>query len=346
MTTPRSPKEAEPDAAADVADSEMPEDSPTTPPSAEAEPDAASDAAEVDPSEAPAVDAGDEQAPAVEAGDEQAPAVEAGDEQVPPEEPPTTRPPAGPAPAWAWVVLGLMALLLAMGVTTLAVASNADPSTPEAVEDAKTLVAEMEKLNSSLATTNELMSNAIANAEQLSAKAQAKLADLSSQLADVDGGVGQVRSLLGDQLSKPTRSELGSDQERLQSLKGTLAERSGRLTEQELGRVSRDVAAIGNEVGVATRRGSSRASTIEGRIDELERTQRETDGSTAEIAGIRAETDGFRAQIAELRAAADELRQSLQARRRRARSLAGQLRELRRAQALLQRRLDSLGPRR
>ena len=262
MTTPRSPKEAEPDAAAD--------------------------AAEADPSEAPT--------------------VEAGDEQVPPEEPPTTRPPAGPAPAWAWVVLGLMALLLAMGVTTLAVARNADPSTPEAVEDAKTLVAEMEKLNSSLATTNELMSNAIANAEQLSAKAQAKLADLSSQLADVDGGVGQVRSLLGDQLSKPTRSELGSGQERLQSLKGTLAERSGRLTEQELGRVSRDVAAIGNEVGVATRRGSSRASTIEGRIDELERTQRETDGSTAEIAGIRAETDGFRAQIAELRAAADELR--------------------------------------
>ena len=143
MTTPRSPKEAEPDAAADLA--------------------------QVDPPEALA--------------------DEAGDEQAPPEEPPTTRPPAGPAPAWAWVVLALMALLLAIGVTTLAVARNADPSTPEAVEDAKTLVDELEKLNRSLATTNELMSNAITNAEQLSAKAQAKLASLSS---DVDSGVGQV----------------------------------------------------------------------------------------------------------------------------------------------------------
>ncbi len=144
------------------------------------------------------------------------------------------------------VVIALMALLLAIGVTRLAVVHKADPGTPEAVEDAKTLVAELEKLNRSLAMTNELMSNAIANAEQLSAKAQAKLASLSSQLADVGSGVGQVRSLLGDQLSEPTRSELGSGQERLQSLKGTLAQRSGRLAKQELGRASRDVAAIGN----------------------------------------------------------------------------------------------------
>ena len=237
-----------------------------------------------------------------------------------------------PAPAWAWVVLGLMALLLAIGVTTLAVARNADPSTPEAVEDAKTLVAELEKLNRSLATTNELMSNAIANAEQLSAKAQAKLANLSSQLADVDGGVGQVRSLLGDQLDKPTRSELGSGQDRLQSLKGTLAERSGRLTEQELGRVSRDVAAVGNEVGVATRTGSSRASTMEGRIDALESRQ--------------AETDGFRARSRSSGPRPTSSGESLQARRERARTLAAQVLELRRAQALLQRRLDSLGPRR
>jgi chromosome segregation ATPase len=254
------------------------------------------------------------------------------DPSEPLEEPPTSRPPAGPAPAWAWVAIALIGLMLAISATTLAVARNADPSTPEAVEDAKTLVAELEKLNRSLATTNDLMSNAIANAEQLSAKAQAKLASLSSQLADVGGGVGQVRSLLGDQLSKPTRSELGSGQERLQSLKEALAQRSGRLADQELGGVSRDVAAVGNEIGVATREGSSRASTIESRIDALE--------------GRQAETDEFRAQIAELRAAADELRESLQTRQEIARTLAAQVQELRRTQAVLQRRLDSLGPRR
>ena len=50
------------------------------------------------------------------------------------------------APAWAWVAITLMALLLASGLTTLAVARNADPSTPEAVEDVQTLVVELEAL--------------------------------------------------------------------------------------------------------------------------------------------------------------------------------------------------------
>ncbi len=71
---------------------------------------------------------------------------------------------------------------------------------------------------------------------------------------------------------------------------------------------------------------------MEGRIDAIESRQ--------------AETDGSRAQIADLRAAADELRESLQARRERAQTPAAQVRRLRHAQALLQRRLDSLSPRR
>ena len=73
------------------------------------------------------------------------------------------------APAWAWVVITLMALLLASGLITLAIARNANPSTPAAVEDVQTLVVELEALNGYLATTNELMSNAIASAQQLNA---------------------------------------------------------------------------------------------------------------------------------------------------------------------------------
>ena len=103
-----------------------------------------------------------------------------------PEEPPTTRQRAARAPAWAWVAITLMALLVMSGLITLAVARNANPSTPEAVEDAQTLITELEALNGYLATTNQLMSNAIASAEQLSAAAQAKLAGLSEKLADAE----------------------------------------------------------------------------------------------------------------------------------------------------------------
>ena len=129
-----------------------------------------------------------------------------------------------PAPAWAWVAITIMALLLASGLTTLAVVRNADPSTPEAVEDVQTLVVELEALNGYLATTNQLMSDAITNAEYMSANVQAELAGLSAQLGDVEAGVGHARSLLGSQLSGTTRSELGKGQEELQSLQRTLAQ--------------------------------------------------------------------------------------------------------------------------
>ena len=146
--------------------------------------------------------------------------------QATPEEAPTDRRRA-PAPAWAWVAITIMALLLASGLTTLAVVRNADPSTPEAVEDVQTLVVELEALNGYLATTNQLMSDAITNAEYMSANVQAKLAGMSAELGDVEAGVGQARSLLGSQLSGTTRSELGKGQEELQSLQRTLAQRPG-----------------------------------------------------------------------------------------------------------------------
>ena len=98
----------------------------------------------------------------------------------------TARPRAARAPGWAWVAMTLMVLVLGIASTTLFVARNAEPSTPEAVEDVQTLVVELEVLNGYLATTNELMSNAIASAQQMSADAQAQLAELSAQFADAD----------------------------------------------------------------------------------------------------------------------------------------------------------------
>ena len=257
------------------------------------------------------------------------PAVESAVVPATPEEAPTDRRHA-PAPAWAWVAITIMALLLASGLTTLAVARNADPSTPEAVEDVQTLVVELETLNGYLATTNQLMSDAITNAEYMSANVQAKLAGLSAQLGDAEAGVGQARSLLGSQLSDATRSELGKGQEQLQSLQQTLAHRSGRLGEQQLAAISRDVAGIDDELGLTTSRGSSRVSAVETRIEALESAQ--------------AGTDELTSRTTELGAEAEQLRATLRAQRERARGLAAQLQALRRAQALLRERVDTIAP--
>ena len=219
------------DAVPETDESETPADSPSTQPATEEEPDTESVAAEVDASEPPAV------------------------EQATAEETPTVRPRAARAPAWAWVAITLMTLLLAIGLTTLAVARNADPSTPEAVADAQTLVAEIEALNGYLATTNQLLAGAIQSAEQLNAAAQTKLAGLSAKLADAEPRVGQARALLGSQLSGTTRSQLDDAQQQLQSLRGTLTERSERLSQQELETVKRDVAGLDDRVGVETGQG-------------------------------------------------------------------------------------------
>ncbi len=332
-SAPEPPAEPEPDAASDAGESETLAESPTTQPPAEAEPDAAATAAEAGPSEATAVE----------------PAVE----QATPEEVPTTRRRSARAPAWAWVAITLTALMLAGSLATLAFARNANPSTPEAVKDAQTLVTELEALNGYLATTNQLLSDAITKSQQLSANAQAKLAGLSSQLGDTDARVGQARSLLGSQLSKTTRSELGKGQEQLQSLRQTLAQRTAGLEQVELGAISRDVAAIGDEVGAATGRGSSRADSIDARIAALESKQVDNDRIRAVVAQLRVTLQAQReraqtlaAQLVELRrAAADQLKATLQVQRERAQTLAAQLRELRRTVALLRRLVDRLSSR-
>ncbi len=264
----------------------------------------------------------------------EAPSVEDAVEGTSPGVAPATPRPARRPPAWALVAIVLMALLLSIGLASLAVARNADPATPEAVEDVQTLVAELEMLNASLATTNDLMANAISNAAQLSAKAQAKLAGMSVRLADVDVGVGQVRSQLGGELSGPTRSELGDIQAQLQSLQATLAQRSGRLEDQEIERLIRNVAAIDKEAGIASNSGSRRAAVIEDDMAALERRLAENDGADDQFAelwaSLQAERDRARALRTELR----ELR----------RTHAGQLVQLKRALALLQQRVDALGP--
>ena len=365
MTTPEHRTEAEPDAVSEEGEGETLAESPTTQPSSEAAPDPASEAdesetlAESPTSEPDAEAEPDAAAVAAEAGPSELAAVESADMQATPEEAPTTRRRA-PAPAWAWVAILLMALLLVSGLVTLAVARNANPSTPEAVEDVQTLVVELEALNGYLATTNQLMSDAITNAEYMSANVQAKLAGMSAQLGDVEAGVGHARSLLGDQLPEATRSELGTGQEQLQSLQRTLAQESGRLAEQQLAAISRDIVAIGDAVGVVTSQGASRASTIEARIEALEGNQVETDElriqaaeARAQIAELRAEAAQLRTEAAEqlrteaeqLRSEAEQLRATVQAQRERAQAFAAQLRELKRAQAALRRLVDRLSSR-
>ena len=222
-----------------------------------------------------------------------------------------------------------MALLLAIGLTTLAVARNANPSTPAAVDDAQTLVLELEALNGYLATTNKLLSDAIANAEQMSAKAQAKLAGLSSQLDNTGARVGEARSLLGGQLSKPTRSKLDQAQQQLQSLRRTLAQRQEQLQQQHANATAARVEAI-------EKLAPQRASAVTARIDALESKQAENDAFKAQL---QAEADRLRTE-------ADQLRATIQAQREHAQAVAAQVRELKRAQARLRRIVDRLSSRR
>ena len=190
-TQPRADSEAEPelDEPTEEGESEMPAESATTQPAVDAEPDTAAVAA-------PTADS---------AGAE--PAVEAAAEDAMPEESPATRQRASRAPAWAWVAITLMALLLMSGLITLAVARNANPSTPEAVEDAQTLITELEDAQR-LPGDDEsgFMSNALASAEQLSAAAQAKLAGLSEKLADAEPRVGQARGRVSATSSQGRRA--------------------------------------------------------------------------------------------------------------------------------------------
>ncbi len=245
--------------------------------------------------------------------------------EPPPEGVSTIRPRVARAPAWAWVAITLMALLLAIGLTTLAVARNANPSTPAAVEDAQTLVVELEALNGYLATTNKLLSDAIANAEQMSANAQAKLAGLSSQLDDTGARVGEARSLLGGQLSSPTRSKLDQAQQQLKSLRRTLAQRREQLQQQHANATAARVEAI-------EKLAPQGASAVTARIDALESKQADTDASKAQL---QAEADRLRTE-------AEQLRATVQGQRERAQDLAAQVRELRRALARLRRIVDRL----
>ena len=265
------------------------------------------------------------------------------------EEVPTARRRSARAPAWAWVAITLMGLLLTSGLITLAIARNANPSTPEAVEDVQTLVVELEALNGYLATTNELMSNAIASAQQLNAEAQAKLAGLSAQVAEADAGVGHARSLLGSQLPETTRTELDKGQEQLQSLQQTLAERTEQSEQQLLAAISGAAAGLDDRVANTTDRGSNRAQASEARIAALEGRQAETDASRAQL---RAEVDRRRSEAGVIRAAVlaqvaaiQAQRDAIQAQRERAQDLAAEIRELRRTVAALRRIVDRLNSR-
>jgi hypothetical protein len=159
-----------------------------------------------------------------------------------------------------------------------------------AVKDVNTLVAELTRLNGYLATTNSLMSNAISNSQQLSAKARAQLASLSTQLARVEANLGQARSLLGDQLSGKMRTKLSRSQDQVQSRAGTLAGQSAHLQQQGLLGVSRSVGAVGTRLGDTTSAGTHSASAIESQV----RTLQAQVGTLEGVASVRDRAQGGR----------------------------------------------------
>ena len=251
--------------------------------------------------------------------------VESAAESTTPAESATPKRPPARTPGWAWVAITLMSVLLITGAITWAVVRNANPSTPAAVKDMETLTAELTTLNGYLATTNSLMSNAIANSQQLSAKAQAQLASLSTQVDGLDASLGQARSLLGDQLSSSMRSKLAKSQNELQSREAKLAAQTVRLQQQQFSSIRGDVGAIGNKVGVATASGTQRASAIE-----------------AQVTLLQVQLNGLETQVQE----AMQLRAAEQAERLRADRLEARVRALQQVVARLQKLVDRLQARR
>ncbi len=83
------------------------------------------------------------------------------------------------APAWVWVAIVLLGLVLGLAVVSLIGFRNADPQEPVAVKDIQVLVKELGTLNGYLASTNQLMANATANATQVSAQAQRRVGGAS-----------------------------------------------------------------------------------------------------------------------------------------------------------------------
>jgi FtsZ-binding cell division protein ZapB len=188
----------------------------------------------------------------------------------------TPKRPSRRTPGWAWIAIALLALAIAGGAITLAVVRSSEPSAPQAVAAVTALQSELEAMNENLATTNELMSNAITNGEkasesvqarlsEASANAQSKLAGLSARLEGIGSRAGQIASLLGAQLSGRERGRLGKAQERLHSRLATLAARRGQLQGQQVAGLRHRVGRIG---GTARTAASSTKNTVEAKAGE------------------------------------------------------------------------------
>ena len=238
-------------------------------------------------------------------------------------EPNDARPANHPVPTWVWVTIALLAVVLGLGLAALSFNGGGGTAKDKAVADIQQLMKELTTLNASLATTNEILANGIQTSSEVSAKANAKLEQLSTNLAGLQASIGQARATMGPQLNSAVRTQLGNAQAKLQSRAETLAQNKGQLSQQALSAVQGGVGAATSKVNSEIQSRTESKASLESQIQAL---RAETDRQASAQDRLDTRLGSVRALREEL--AADRLR-------------------LRRLKLLVQRlraRLDQLGP--
>ena len=153
---------------------------------------------------------------------------------------------------------------------------------------------ELTTLNASLATTNAILADAIQSSSEISAKANAKLEQLSANLAGLQAGIGQARATMGPQLKSTVRTRLGNAQAKLQSHAEALAQNKGQLSQQALNAVQEGVGAVTSKVNSEIQSRTENKASLESQIQDL-RADVDRQAAAQDRLGSTARTDQVRA---------------------------------------------------
>ena len=184
-------------------------------------------------------------------------------------EPNDARPANHPVPTWVWVTIALLAVVLGLGLAALSFNGGGGTAKDQAVADIQQLMKELTTLNASLATTNEILANGIQTSSEVSAKANAKLEQLSTNLAGLQASIGQARATMGPQLNSAVRTQLGNAHAKLQSRAETLAQNKGQLSQQALSAVQGSVGAATSKVNSEIQSRTESKASLESQIQAL-----------------------------------------------------------------------------
>ena len=184
-------------------------------------------------------------------------------------EPDGARPANHPVPTWVWVTIALLAVVLGLGLAALSFSGGGGSNAQAAVADVQQLMKELTTLNASLATTNAILADAIQSSSEISAKANAKLEQLSANLAGLQAGIGQARATMGPQLKSAVRTRLGNAQAKLQSHAEALAQNKGQLSQQALNAVQEGVGAVTSKVNSEIQSRTENKASLESQIQDL-----------------------------------------------------------------------------